>query len=112
MVGGISVHAVDIAFGCPAADLGLDLFHLTDNGPVPLLEGRHTDAAGMISVENLSAGQFKAVFRIGDYLRGRGYEGEIFQEVLTIPFGVDDPQRHHHLPLKFTPFGVSLFLTH
>lgn len=109
MTGGISVHAVDIAHGCPAHALRINLL-----GPdgTELVQGTETDAAGMLSAPNVKAGQFQAVFHIGTYFRACGYQGEIFQEVITFPFGIDQPIRHHHLPLKFTPFGFSLFLTH
>ena len=109
MAGGISIHAVDIAFGCPAAGLRLEL-RRADGGQ--LLHDAFTDIAGKISAPNHDRGRFLAVFHIGDYLRAKGYEGKIFQEAVSFPFGIDQPERHHHLPLKFTPFGMSLFLTH
>ena len=32
-----------------------------------------------------------------------------FQEVVPFRFGIDDPAQHYHLPLKFTPWGFTLF---
>lgn len=110
-MGAISVHAVDIAAGLPASGLRVDLVHHAAGGPVWLLRGGLTDAAGMIGVPNDARGQFEAIFHLGDYQRAAGRDGPVFQEVLAFSFGIDDPGRHHHLPLKFTPFGQSLFLT-
>lgn len=111
-MGAISVHAVDIAAGLPAAGLRVDLVHHAAEGPVWLLRGGLTDAAGMIGVPNDTRGRFEAVFHLGDYHRATGQDGPVFQDILTFAFGIDDPGRHHHLPLKFTPLGQSLFLTH
>ena len=77
-----------------------------------MLQGGLTDGAGMISAPNDARGRFDAVFHLGDYLRATGHAGPIFQDRLVFAFGVDAPDRHHHLPLKFTAFGHSLFLTH
>ncbi|MBN8629302.1 MAG: hydroxyisourate hydrolase [Rhodobacterales bacterium] len=109
---GISVHAVDIAAGCPAAGLRVDLFRIAADARVALLHGGITDAAGMLTIPGEIHGRFEAVFHLGDYLRTTGHGGEIFQERLVFAFGIDKPGRHHHLPLKFTAFGCSLFLTH
>lgn len=111
-MGAISIHAVDIAAGCPAAGLRIDLAYLSQTGPVLLLDGALTSGDGMIELPNDARGQFEATLYLGDYQRSMGIEGPAFQEVQTFAFGIDDPARHHHLPLKFTPFGLSLFLTH
>lgn len=113
MTGGISIHAVDIASGYPAVGLVVGLYQLhSDGGRTALLRFAETDRDGMISAPNLASGQFEALFRVGEYYAKKGAPDAGFLEVVQFPFGIDDAARHHHLPLKFTPYGFSLFLTH
>lgn len=109
---GLSVHAVDIANGRPAEGLSMDLFR-TDRGQrVPLLHDALLDAEGKLIVPVVQQGTYEAVFRVSDYFDKVGQDGDGFLNVVTYPFGISNPQRHHHLPLKFTAYGYSLFLTH
>jgi 5-hydroxyisourate hydrolase len=109
--GGISIHAVDVAIGAPAAGLFVTL-HSLDNGECEVASGvigpngllDHPSARG----QGISAGIFEARFAIGDYLRGQGIANP-FLDIVPFRFVVHDITQHIHLPLKFTPYGFSLF---
>lgn len=54
----------------------------------------------------LAAGLYAVVFAIGDVV---GSAGEGILEEAAIRFRLDEPDRHGHLPLELTAFGVALF---
>lgn len=112
--GGISIHAVDVARGVPAAGLELRLRRIhpdtaamaggrcAANGhfPHPVSEG-----AGVVR------GLYEIEFEVGAYYRDSGLElpDPAFLEVAVFRFGIDRVKEHFHLPFKFTPWGFSLF---
>jgi 5-hydroxyisourate hydrolase len=115
MTGGISLHAVDVASGRPAAGMRVDLLALVDGAEQLLASGRlassgaldHPMARGELPV---SAGTHEARFHVGDWMRSQDPSlGRIFMEVAVLRFEVLDPAEHVHLPLKFTRWGLALF---
>ncbi len=115
MVGGISLHAVDVASGQPAAGMAVEVVALGPDGARSLAQGLlgpsgaldHPLARGELSV---SAGPHEARFHVGDWLRSRdASSGRVFMEVAVFRFEVLDPAHHVHLPLKFTRWGLALF---
>lgn len=113
--GGISVHAIDVSRGVPARGLGVALYRIEAGGRILVAEGRcgangaleHPVAGG----EGATAGLYEAVFAIGDYFRAEGIDvpDPAFLEAAPFRFGLAAPEQHYHLPLKFTPWGFSLF---
>ena len=113
-VGGISIHGVDIARGVPAAGLRVELHALAPERHL-LAEGE-LGANGMLDHpvargECVAAGPHEVVFHLGAWMRANGYsEAETgFLDLLPFRFTVTRVEEHYHLPLKFTPWGVSLF---
>ncbi len=112
--GGISIHAVDVAGGVPAAGLGVRLWHLGDErvqvaagscSQTGLLQHAVAEGAGV------KRGMYEAEFDVGAYYRGLGHAipNPAFVEVAVFRFGIDRLSEHFHLPFKFTPWGFSLF---
>lgn len=115
MAGGVSIHGVDVARGVAAQGLVVELHALTPERR--LLASGALGADGQLDHptargEGIAPGPHEALFHIGDWLRAVGYPEEQtrFLDILPFRFVVTDPDRHLHLPLKFTPYGVSLFL--
>ncbi|MEO9650446.1 MAG: hydroxyisourate hydrolase [Roseobacter sp.] len=112
--GGISIHAVDVSRGVPAAGLGVRLMWLEDPG-VTLATGACT--AGGLFEHPISDGQgvkrglYEVEFDVGDYFRAAGVAlpDPSFVEVAVFRFGIDRLSEHFHLPFKFTPWGFSMF---
>ena len=112
--GGISIHAVDIAGGVPAAGLGVRLWFLGDD-KVEVASGtcsqsgllQHPVAEGA----GVERGMYEVEFDVAAYYRNRGIEvpDPSFLEVAVFRFGIDKVSEHFHLPFKFTPWGFSLF---
>ena len=112
--GGISIHAVDIARGIPAAGLRLRLRRV-DPDTAEVASGvcaatghfQHEVSAGAGVVRGL----YEIEFDVGDYYRDGGVDipDPAFLEVALFRFGIDPVTEHFHLPFKFTPWGFSLF---
>ena len=113
--GGISIHAIDVSRGIPARGLEMALYRLEGGSRVPVARGTST-ASGTLDHpvaqgEDVVVGLYEAEFAIGAYFRAEGIAvpAPAFLEDATFRFGVADPDQHYHLPLKFTPWGYSLF---
>jgi 5-hydroxyisourate hydrolase len=115
MVGGISLHAVDVSAGQPATGMAVEVVALGADGVRVLAQGLlgssgaldHPLARGELPV---SVGPHEARFYVGDWLRSRETSlGRVFMEVAVFRFEVLDPLHHVHLPLKFTRWGLALF---
>ena len=114
VAGGISIHAIDIARGIPAAGLNLRLRRIGRN-PAEIAAGacaengyfQHPVTRG-VGVER---GIYEVEFDVGAYYRSCGVAvpDPSFLEVAVFRFGIDRVNEHFHLPFKFTPWGFSLF---
>jgi len=114
-IGGISLHAVDVASGRPAQGMAVELVALRPGGEQLLARGTlgpggaldHAVARGELPI---TAGAHEARFAVGDWLRAEDPRlGRVFMEVAVLRFEVLDPAAHIHLPLKFTRWGLALF---
>jgi len=113
--GGISIHAVDIAGGTPAAGLAVRLWRLDGADRHPVAAGScgdsglldHPGATGM----GIVAGIYEVEFDTGAFYRAKGASipSPSFLEVAVFRFGIAQVEEHFHLPFKFTPWGFSLF---
>jgi 5-hydroxyisourate hydrolase len=108
---GISIHAVDVARGCTAAGMRVTLHEL--GTPERLVADGVIGANGVLdhpsaSGEGTGAGIYEVRFHIGDYCRAIGIT-EPFLEIAPFRFTVRDASQHVHLPLKFTPYGYSIY---
>lgn len=112
--GGISIHAVDIARGVPAAGLKVRLVHL-DGGRSEIASGQ-CDDGGLLQHPvskgvGVNRGMYEVEFDVGSFYRTCGVEvsDPSFLEVAIFRFGINHLTEHFHLPFKFTPWGFSLF---
>lgn len=111
--GGISIHAVDVASGRPAAGLGVRLVRIEAAGESVIAEG-DCGASGLfdhptVRGEGVEPGRYRAEFEIGAFYAARGQGEAGFLDVARFDFGIRDATQHYHLPLKFTAWGYSLF---
>lgn len=114
MAGGISVHAVDVARGRVAQGLAVRIDRLAPNGArIPIADGRiganglldHPVAQGA----GVEAGEHEVSMEIGAFLAATGSDAPPFLGIVPFRFRVFDAAQHYHLPIKFTPFGYSLY---
>jgi 5-hydroxyisourate hydrolase len=113
MAGGISIHVFDVSRGIAAAGLRIELkapdgSTLADSriNPQGVLDHPSMRGEGMTAT-----GTYEAVFHVGDWYRAQGVPVPVpaFLEAVPFRFGVADLAQHYHLPLKITPWGLSLF---
>jgi len=110
----VSVHVVDIANGRVARGMRIEVFRLDGEAATPMLEG----AVGNNGlVEDLhdrdlfETGHYELRLHVAEYYRqlGTALPEPAFMDVQVFRFGLSDISQHYHLPVKLTPWGLSLF---
>jgi 5-hydroxyisourate hydrolase len=103
----LSTHVLDLTHGCPAAGVTVRL--LRDGR---LLAEAMTDEDGRCpGLPAVAPGRYALEFTVADYFRAHGMvlPDPPFLDVVTIAFGIADPQAHYHVPLLVSPFGYSTY---
>jgi 5-hydroxyisourate hydrolase len=113
MAGGISVHAVDVARGRVAEGLRIRIERLSPEGRIAIAEGRIGPSGTLDHPVTRGAGvqpgEHEVLFHLGAFHAETGAAAPPFLDVVPFRFRVVDASEHIHLPIKFTPFGYSLY---
>jgi 5-hydroxyisourate hydrolase len=111
----LSTHVLDIAQGCPARDVQIELWSLADEGR-KLLKTVRTNADGrtdqpLLAGEEMRAGRYELVFYVGDYFAGMGSSGPevLFLDKVPVQFGIADVTASYHVPLLVSPWAYSTY---
>jgi 5-hydroxyisourate hydrolase len=111
----LSTHVLDIAQGCPARDLQIELWSLAGEAR-KLLKSVRTNADGrtdqpLLAAGEMRAGRYELVFYVGDYFAGKGSSGpqERFLDRVPVQFGIADATASHHVPLLVSPWAYSTY---
>jgi len=108
----ITTHVLDTALGLPARGLRVRLDVRGDGGDWTALAERATDDDGRVA-DLLPAGTalerrtYRLRFETAAYLAATARPS--FFPFVEIAFCVDEPARHHHVPLLLSPFGYSTY---
>ncbi|MGH8964160.1 MAG: hydroxyisourate hydrolase [Actinomycetes bacterium] len=106
----LSSHVLDGTRGAPAVGVAVR-WERRDGDAWQVVATAVTGEDGRVtewgSAEDLSDGTHRLVFDSGGYFSGRGVE-TFYPEVVVV-FTVDDPTRHHHVPLLLSPFAYSTY---
>lgn len=72
---------------------------------------RGTLEHAMNAGEGVTAGTHEVLLHAGDYFRFVGLvkDKPAFQEIVPLRFTVLDVQEHYHLPVKISPWGISVW---
>ena len=114
MVGGISIHVMDVVQGCPAQGMKVEVFTVGET-PQRIAAGELSDKGTLehpvAQGQDVVEGVYEAMFYIGAFYRQRGDPlPELpFLDVVPFRFGISDVAQHYHLPMKVSPWGFSLF---
>lgn len=113
-IGGLSIHAVDIRHGLAAAGLHVDVFHVAGTDRICVASGRIGDNALLDDAAlstTLPAGGYEVHFHVRDYFVANRPDPALpdLLDTVVFAFTIDDPDKHIHLPMKFSPVGYSLF---
>ena len=111
----ISVHIVDIANGVVARGLRVQVVGLDGEGEgQTVLEGAVGNNGLVEDLERpdrIPPGRYELRMHVGQYYRDRGtvLPEPAFMDVQVFRFGLFDGRQHYHLPVKLSPWGMSLF---
>ncbi len=122
MIGGLSIHCVDVARGRIAVGLRVSVYRLRPDasGVGELVASGSVGSQGLVAhpalmSEAVCAGGYEVTFDVGGYYRQLRHESSLdlgesgFLEMVPYRFHISRAEQHTHLPFKFTPWGFSLF---
>jgi 5-hydroxyisourate hydrolase len=111
----LSTHVLDIAQGCPARDVQIELWSLAGETR-KLLKTVRTNADGrtdqpLLAAEEMRVGRYELVFYVGDYFAGKAFtEPQVrFLDRVPVRFGIADASVSYHVPLLVSPWAYSTY---
>jgi len=111
----LSTHVLDIAHGCPAQGMKIELWQLEGDDRT-LITTAKTNADGrtdqpLLSADEMKPGQYEIVFFVGDYFAARGtpQPKTRFLDKVPVRFGIADAGASYHVPLLCTPWAYSTY---
>ncbi len=107
----ISIHAIDVTRAAAAAGMRVVLSRVTNPAATIVETTLDESGACAVKVAAPSAAVYQIEFHIADFYRDNGFDlpDPPFLDIAPFRFGIADDVDHYHLPLKFTPWGFSLF---
>ena len=116
MGGSLTTHVLDLARGCPAINVRVELCRLdATGGGRELLVATRTNADGrtdepLLTGDDFTAGGYELLFDVGEYFARQGTTtAPAFLGQVPVRFSVADPATHYHVPLLVTPWGYSTY---
>jgi 5-hydroxyisourate hydrolase len=119
MDGSLTTHVLDLARGCPAARVGIELWRLdTGSGGRERLVATRTNADGrtdepLLTGADLTAGTYELLFDVGEYFARHttvtSTANPPFFSQAPVRFNIVDPAAHYHVPLLVTPWAYSTY---
>jgi len=108
----ITTHVLDLARGCPAADIAVTLEHERNGGWQQVGWGR-TDPDGRLKAllpgnAALEPGTYRLTFHTREYFEAGNVKA--FYPAVLVTFDVDAGRSHYHVPLLIGPFGYTTYL--
>jgi len=111
----LSTHVLDIAHGCPARGMRIELWLLSGKRP-RLLKEALSNADGrtdqpLLTASELRAGPYELVFLVGEYFAGKGVGGTVvpFLDRVPVRFNIADEGASYHVPLLVSPWAYSTY---
>ena len=114
-MGRLTTHVLDLASGTPAAGMTIELVTLDGSVRRPVASAT-TNRDGrcdqpLLEGERFTAGVWQLEFHVAEYFAARRVPltDPPFLDVVTIRFGVANPEQHLHVPLLVTPCSYSTY---
>jgi 2-oxo-4-hydroxy-4-carboxy-5-ureidoimidazoline decarboxylase len=114
-MGWVSTHVLDTVTGGPAAGMVYEIA-VQDGGGWTTLGQGVTNQYGRTDHPVLVDGAlgrhvYQLEFRVGDYFRAGATDPDRlpFLDRVPLRFGIDEPDRHYHVPLLCTPWSYSTY---
>ncbi len=110
---GISIHVIDVAAGAPPEGMRVELFALSPGGRRRIFSERITASGSfdhpVARGEGIARGAYEIEIHVGEYYRARPGGDPGFLDIVPFRFNIADAREHTHLPIKLTPWGLSLW---
>lgn len=114
--GRISTHVLDTVAGRPAAGVPVELAEWVSETQAVVVARAITNADGrtdapLIGGRPVPVAPYELRFHIGDHFRVTqpGLPEPPFLDIVTIRFGVADPEGHYHVPLVASPWSYQTY---
>jgi 5-hydroxyisourate hydrolase len=111
----LSTHVLDVAHGCPASGVKIELWSL-DGEDRELVTTVKTNADGrtdqpLLSADEMKTGQYEILFFVGDYFAARSptLPKTRFLDKVPVRFGIADAGASYHVPLLCSPWAYSTY---
>lgn len=115
-MGRLTTHVLDLARGCPASGLTIELWAVEpETERRKLLRTVRTNADGrtdepLLAGEDFRAGTYELVFAVGEYFKGfPTASAPPFFDRVPVRFTVSDSSQHYHVPLLVSPWAYSTY---
>jgi 5-hydroxyisourate hydrolase len=111
-MGKLTTHVLNLTSGMPAVGMRIQLrtpqaathaeFTTNEDGRV---------ARALLEGATLQPGKYALLFHVAEYFRRMGVElaEPPFLDIVTVEFGIADPQQNYHVPLLVTPWSYSTY---
>jgi 5-hydroxyisourate hydrolase len=117
MMGRLTTHVLDTAWGRPAAGVAIGLWWLTVGGGRTLLTATRTNVEGRTDSPLLEGaafrpGRYEIIFAVGAYFAAHGPPTNPrtpFLDEIPIRFGIVDATAHYHVPLLVSPWSYTTY---
>ena len=113
---GLTTHVLDLVRGGPAAQVRVELYEIEPGGTRKLVGVETTNSDGrtdrpLIAPAEARVGTFELLFHVADYFHGQGARvaDPPFLGVVSIRFGIAEPEAHYHVPLLVSPWAYSTY---
>jgi 5-hydroxyisourate hydrolase len=114
-MGRLTTHVLDLVSGKPAAGMTVELSAVDGDARRHVLrtttnrDGRCEGA--LVEAGRFTAGVWQLEFHVAEYFAARGIAltKPPFLDVVTVRFGVANPDENHHVPLLVTPWSYSTY---
>ncbi|AWN42969.1 2-oxo-4-hydroxy-4-carboxy-5-ureidoimidazoline decarboxylase [Methylobacterium durans] len=114
--GRLSTHVLDTASGRPAEGVAVELAEIVSATEAVVVARTETNADGrtdapLIGGRPVPIAAYELRFGLGDYHRAAGLDlpEPPFLDVVTLRFGVADPEGQYHVPLVASPWGYQTY---
>jgi 5-hydroxyisourate hydrolase len=115
-MGRLTTHVLDLARGCPAAGLEVQLWRIDpSSGARTLIRVVTTNSDGrtddpVLDGEAFQPGLYEFVFLVGSYFADLLPAGEPpFLTAVPVRFTIANGDAHYHVPLLLSPWGYTTY---
>ncbi|MDQ0206738.1 hydroxyisourate hydrolase [Alkalicoccobacillus murimartini] len=112
----VTTHILDLARGCPAQHVKIEMYFLESKTEKRQIVTRATNDDGrvnepLIQDQDFLEGEYEIHYFVGDYLREQGLVNADphFLDCVVTRVYLSSNQAHYHIPLLVSPWGYQVY---